>query len=582
MTEPNSKEILVTFSMAVILITHVFLFIPFTLYLSNADEFVTPVWNILQLCFIPALVVLLLLYILGRFFRGEMHRRYTVFLAAIGLLIWFQGNVLIWDYGILDGRTIDWSKDVWRGWLDLGLWFGVISCAFIFYRQIGKIVVHIACAVFVIQLLTAIYSGIENSSKLGTQETKIPSSNSALQELYKFSPENNVVHLVLDGFQSDVFEELMEHELLGKKYRSDFSGFVFYNETLGTFPYTRFAVPAFLSGEIYTNNVPKNDFITSVIKGKTILNTANEFGYVVDLASEPYFGALYANGTHANSYIIPKDSATDFKSDNATMMLDLTLFRIAPHFVKKYVYNDQSWLLNSKFSGKEHMQYRYFSHTAFVNELTENMSIERTSPVYKYIHVMNVHNPMVVAPNCGYAGRTMGTTRITLTVQSKCTLDTIVKLFNKMKALGIYDNALIVMHADHGGWTVPYRWKQRIFWSNGEEITPFAASLASPLLAIKPPGVASGELKISPALASLTDIPDTISTIMKWGIGFGGKSILDLDPKTQRERKFYFYTWQRDAWETDYTGPIQEFIIKGSHYDTPWLASRMLLPPSDK
>jgi hypothetical protein len=67
---------------------------------------------------------------------------------------------------------------------------------------------------------------------------------------------------------------------------------------------------------------------------------------------------------------------------------------------------------------------------------------------------------------------------------------------------------------------------------------------------------------------------------MKWGVDFGGKSVFDVDPKVQRQRKFYFYFWQRDAWETDFTGPIQEFTIKGSHFDTPWHAEKTIFPPS--
>ena len=562
--------------MAVILMVHVFVFVPFTLYLGNIDEFITPIWKILWLSLIPALFIFLILYILSWVFSGKSLSRYATCLAIIGLLVWFQSNVFIWDYGVMDGRSIDWSVDVWRGWIDLGLWVSSILCGFIFYRRISKTTIKVAYYVFFIQLITVFYTGFENRNKLNKPD--ILRSNNTLQELYKFSAKNNVLHLMLDGFQSDVFEELMAHQVLGKKYRSDFSGFVFYRETLGIFPYTRFAVPAFLSGKIYNNDTPKNKFITTVLKGKTILNTANDSGFEVDLASDQYFGPIYAQGKHNNSYVISKSSALDLESDNATKVLDLTLFRIVPHFLKKYVYNNQNWLLNSKFSNEEYLQYKYFSHTAFLNKLTKNMVVDRNSPVYKYIHVMNVHNPMVVAPNCTYAGRVTGTTRSTLTLQSKCTLDTLSRLFNKMKALGLYDDALIVIHADHGGWAIPYRWKNRIFWSSGEEITPFAASLASPLLAIKPPG-AFGALKTSSVLASLTDIPDTVSSIMKWGVSFGAKSVLDLDPNEQRERKFYFYAWQRDAWETDYTGPIQEFVINGSHFDATWHPRKTISPP---
>jgi len=577
MSAPQSETALKTIAMAIIIAVH-FMLIALVLYLGNAEEFVVSAWEALQFCFIIALILLLVLYVLGRLFRGDWRCRYTVALAALGLLIWVQGTVLIWDYGILDGRNIDWSIDAWRGWLDATLWVCVILSSLIFYRRVEKLFYKLAFAVVVIHIATTTYSSITNLEKLNRSSGADYNSDKALEEVYKFSTKNNIVHLMLDGFQSDVFEDLMNHETVGDEYRSQFSGFTFYNETLGVFPYTRFSVPAFLGGKIYKNDTPKNDFIKSVLKGNTILNVAYENDYDVDIASEAYFSALYANGNHTNSHIISKDSVTDFKSQNAATILDLTLFRVAPHFIKRYIYNNQNWLIAPLFSSDDYLQHRYFSHTAFLNKLTENMSVARDAPVYKYIHVMNAHNPMVVSPNCGYAGQTLNTTRETLTVQSKCTLDTIIEYFKKMKDLGLYDNALIIIHADHGGWVVPHKWKQKIYWKNGPEISPLAASLASPLLAIKPPGSSSDSLSISPTLASLADIPDTISDIMNWDARFGGESVVSLDPGKLRDRKFYFYAWQRDAWETDYTGPIQEFLITGSHFETPWRAGKIVLP----
>ena len=40
------------------------------------------------------------------------------------ILLWAQGNLMVWEYGLLDGRSIDWTKDTWRGWLDFSIWVG--------------------------------------------------------------------------------------------------------------------------------------------------------------------------------------------------------------------------------------------------------------------------------------------------------------------------------------------------------------------------------------------------------------------------------------------------------------------------
>ena len=55
MTETRKHQIPKTLGLSIILTAHVFLFVPFTLYVGNLDEFVTPFWSILALYSIPAL-----------------------------------------------------------------------------------------------------------------------------------------------------------------------------------------------------------------------------------------------------------------------------------------------------------------------------------------------------------------------------------------------------------------------------------------------------------------------------------------------------------------------------------------------
>jgi len=250
-----------------------------------------------------------------------------------------------------------------------------------------------------------------------------------------------------------------------------------------------------------------------------------------------------------------------------------------PHFLKKYIYNDQKWFTSQLVVSEPIFQFQYFSHTYFLHLFSQFMSIEREKPVYKYIHIMNTHNPMVVDEECRFLGQAMRMNRATLTTQSKCTLDTLSLLFDKMKELGVYDSALILVHGDHGGWVPNYRQgPPPALFSQGIEAPPFVASLASPLLAIKRPHDKTN-FRTSDIQTSLLDIPATISDIMNWESNFNSQSLEKIDLDTPRKRFFYFYEWQRDAWETDYTGPIQELSIEGSHYEVEWKPERIFYPP---
>ena len=150
-----------------------------------------------------------------------------------------------------------------------------------------------------------------------------------------------------------------------------------------------------------------------------------------------------------------------------------------------------------------------------------------------------------------------------------------------MKQLGIYENSLIVLMADHGAGLAPYELKARPA-ENGEDavlINPKVVSMATPLMAIKPPG-ASGPFQVSSAPSTYTDIPITIASILGLKSEFGGRSVFELRPGEQRERRHYLHGWRRDDWKTDYFGPIQELIINGNVYDSAaWQPGENFLPP---
>jgi len=566
--------------MMAVLLLNIFIFSPFSLYVTNIEQFTTPLTDVLKLCFIPTLSLFLLFMLVIKFLPDRKMRRIAVSLAMLSLLIWFQGNVLLWDYGILDGRNIDWSKYVWQGWVDGIIWIVSIIMVNIFYNRVGRVVLKSAIFIFIVQLLTLAYTSYEKRELIHKEYYN--NSVASLNEIFKFSSNKNILHIVTDGFQSDVFNELLHQERLKDRYQESFQGFVYYRETLGNFPYTRFAIPAFLASEMYSNKLPKDTYIDGVLKGNTILSVANKEGYEIDIASGAgWLLNRYSNIPFGNMYNIENIENTDAVLKDTAVAIDLALFRVLPHFLKKHVYNDQEWLISQQVVSEQLFQFLYFSHTRFLYMFSQAMSIEREKPVYKYLHIMNTHNPMVVDEQCKYSGKATAMNRVTLTIQSKCTLDTLSMLFDRMKDLGVYDSTLIIIHGDHGGWAPNYRQGPPIILSAGLKAPKWLTSLASPLLAIKKPNDTTN-FRVSDIQASLSDIPATISDIMDWDANFKSQSIEKISLGDARKRFFHFYFWQRDAWETDYTGPIQKFSIEGSHYEVEWTPEIIFYPPKFK
>ena len=504
--------------------------------------------------------------------------------AVVSLLIWFQGNVLVWEYGLLDGKNINWDVHGWRGWVDLSIWLSVIVFSLVFYEKILMPVIYFAFSIFILQTVFFIYSFSQEKEYLLSKGEPINKPD-ALVKMADFSKRSNVIHIILDGFQSDVFEEIISNVSYGEYYKNKLNGFTFYREHMGVFPTTYMTAPAILSGQIYKNHIPKNEFVHKIYSSKTILNAAINNGFEVDLSSEAHMLSMYKKGPYTNAFVIPDNFHIDRKInkfDDASKLLDLTLFRLLPHFLKKYIYNDQKWLIQPLLLDVNYQRFRYFSHTAFTNFIADNIATQRTSPVYKYFHIMNTHWPMVVNNQCEYVGRTLPRNRLTVTAQSKCSLDAVIKILDSMKKNKIFDDSIIVIMSDHGAYLPPYRYKSEVITDNNNsfKIEPWLVAQVTPLMLIKLSGTNTKPLTTSDVPSSIIDTAATIASILEFNEEFSGQSILDISTSVSRERKHYFYEWKREDWVTDYTGPIQEFIVEGSIYDIhSWRLGEVFYPP---
>jgi hypothetical protein len=569
-----------------ILAAEIFLLLPATLYVGNLVEFAASGLATLRTLFVPALALLLVLVIAGGLVERRGPGAFVAMIAALGVLAWIQAFLLVWDYGPLDGHRIDWSREPWRGWLDGAVWTVVLFAAWRFHRLLERPLSVALGALFIMQSGVLAAAAVDDRAALLEKFGASPRYD-ALPAMPRFSERRNVLHLILDSFQSDIFREIVTAGPGAQRYRSALDGFTFYEENSGVFPYTYFALPAILSGRIYRNDRPKKEFIREVFSGDTLLSAAAGAGFEVDIATEPLMLDMMANGPYTNAYLVPGQSGPSPRAlavNEAAKLLDLSLFRLAPHFLKRHVYNDERWLVQRATAGPEHLRYFYFAHNLFLHEIAKNMSADRPAPVYKFFHVMSPHAPMVVDDQCAYTGGAIERNRETVTWQSRCTLEFVIDLLGRMKELGIYDDALIVLMADHGGHIPPdrYRPPDPAETSRGFVMNPWVVAMASPLLLIKLPG-ASGPLRTSPAQTSALDTAATVGAILGLKERFPGTDVLGIEADAVRERRFYQYTWRRADYVTDYILPIQELLIRGSLYENDsWSFGEVFEPPDAK
>lgn len=544
---------------AFIPVATVVLFITLAIYAGNTTEFASAYVDLLILYLPIAALLVILLMLPGLPLTVDGRARYVAFLNAISVLIWLQGNILVWQYGVLDGSKINWWDDAWRGILDAAIWAAVLLAAIYGFRRFGKGLLVAAIATFLIQL-------IAGATRVGQhpgifEVTAMAENVEGRAAATRFSTNFNVVHIVMDGFQSDIFAAILS-DTGERDFKNELRGFTFFEQHLGAYPYTQLTVPAMLSGKLFRNELRVDDFVSASIEGQTITNTAYAAGFEVDIMAPIPLRNVYAMGRHSNAYGITTSghvTADDVAVMDAAKLIDLALFRAVPHFAKALVHRDELWVFRGMVQSRSYLHLQYFSDLAFLTSLQDEMTVERDTPVYKLIHVMLSHRPFVGNSRCEFDGRKPDS-RKAVTIHAQCGLLRVLGVLQRMKELGIYDSSLIVLMADHGAW-VPV-----------EDFTPTAAlngttaAMATPMLAIKPPNASHG-FRTSQAPSSIIDLPATIAALAGIEADFPGQSVYEIDETASRQRRHLIYGYGINPDAEGYLFPMQEWLVTGDPYD---------------
>ena len=121
---------------------------PWTVHGTNRTEFLVGFWELA-----PGWVWLLgpivgVLAGLSIVMPARWFPRYVAALCAVGVLLWTQGNLLLADYGLLDGGGLDLASHACRTPFEAGMWLCVLLIAVIFADRVTR-VAPVACVALV-------------------------------------------------------------------------------------------------------------------------------------------------------------------------------------------------------------------------------------------------------------------------------------------------------------------------------------------------------------------------------------------------------------------------------------------------
>lgn len=524
------------FSATLLITSNIFIFATFSIYSGNPAEFEVGFLDMLASLRVSFLLLFFAFVLPGLFFSYAFVSRYVPFALVLGVLFWVQANFLLWDYGVFDGRDTSWDQYHVFGWLDITLWVILLAVSIRFASRILPFVNIIAWILLVGQATLLFNQGGQEEGFW--KKDSVP-RNVLPEKILELSEHRNIFHFILDSFQTDVFIQIVEESNL----YSEFSGFTLFYENAAVTPHTSFAIPAVFSEELFDGTQSPAAYYKSAI-ANGFQNALYQAGYTVNLIPK----LSMRDGSYSNYYKIPSTyngTFEDLKNQNAAQLMDVALFRSAPHLLRKFLYDDGNWLLLPIVRGE--IAVPSFQEKAFLKDYIEGIKIGNDTPAYHFIHIMPPHPPYVTLEDGSYAGEVLPNTRENFVNQSRSVIVLIRQFIAKLKSLGIYNDALIVLQGDHGSVINPV--------IDGKEIKPCLPRLPA-LLAIKSPGN-KGTLKVSDTPTTLLDIAPTILQM----VGGDGVSVFELDTTTPRQRPYLIFHGKSEP------AQISRYLIEGSVFD---------------
>lgn len=490
-----------------------FLFIPLTVMLGNVEEYSFPFYIL-----IASNIGMMIHFIVWEtlafsFMQSKWNRMGGIlsgFLAAIYVQYMFLNGVV----GQIAGAAYDWHENYGLTIFNLFIWL-VLIVLIVIIDSVGKKKVftrtYLPMFLMLLWLISCSTQILMSPKEIYQYRYHIFKG----EEQYTVSAKENVILFILDSADNSFLKNLMQE---GEYDFSEFRDFCMYTNTCSVYDITQKSIPQMMTGASY-DDYP-TDYMEAYRRMKEAGYTIHFYGYEGTDADDML--------TYVDNYDLSTDVFVDYNGILRESM-NLTKYLIYPNILKKNIDISQIHFAD-KVSGKHAKEYYYDNELYYRNlELTVNPDSDK---YFIMEHLDGVHEP-----NAGNE------------IVLKYCLDIMKEYIAQLKELGLYEQATIIITADHG--------------LHDDMLTFPYPTASTPMFLIKCAGQTFDTMQIRNAPIYHTDILPTILKSMNlYGEDDGdifGKTIWDFGEDEKRSRSFYNRGFKSDAiYEYRYIGETKD------------------------
>ena len=453
---------------------------------------------------------------------GKLYNILSTLIFGLTLAAYIQGNYLPSSFGTMNGEAVDWSSFGTETVLSVALWIVITSACFFTRKWIKteKICLSARVVMICIVLVQIVTLG---TLCLTTDGLKSKSSAAFLDKNeYVYSPDKNVVVLLLDMYDSRVFQTICD-EPGNEQYTDMLDGFTYYPDTVGAYSLTFCAVPHILTGEKYLNDMDMGMYINEAYKKSPLFNELKEEQYEINI----YTNEAVPTDEEAYEMIsnyLPEESSDTYVSSNRRLLsylYRLVGIRYLPQPLKRYC-----WFYSAELWDLREVNYEdklYALDNFMFDRGIDKMEVNADRNTFHFYHLDGMHSPCYFDESFERTPENISSEGLQGTIRNGKGMLVLVRHFiEQLKEQGIYDNCAIVILADHGG---------RVIGDSRDA----GINNSNPLLLIKGFGE-THSLEISTKAISYDDLQKAFHRLLN---GSGGEEVFS-DVPHEEERKRYF------------------------------------------
>lgn len=515
-----------------------FVFAPLETYLTNVQEFwfyIRDLIPILSVCFFSAAAVFIVAGYIIRKWKYFLKVSAVFFSLYIGLYI--QGNFIPRDYGVLDGKEIDWTQYTTYGILSFVLWGVMIGVCLFLCKWMSKYICIICSyAGIMISLILLVTLGTLFFQNIHFEEDK----NSIVvsqKDMLSLSGNENCIILLYDTFDSSYMREILDSNE-GDKYREILSDFIYYPNTIGGYPTTKGSMPFVLTGQWYENEQPYMDYVKEAYEKTDFYDFLKKNNYTIGMYTS---GMFLSNHTDIYKNVKMGTYSLKDRFGFTKDLYKLVGFHYLPHQLKRYAVVDTGDFDKYAESNSDDKAFSSMDVPEFLELLKEHgISVDETeTKALRWYHLNGTHPPYEFNECIVKDGK-----EYTAVDEAKGCLESLKYYCDILKEQGIYDDSVVIVMADHGY----------------QSVDCFRGS--NPIFMVKERH-ADNEFQVSDMQVSFEDLLPTIETLLS-GEKHDG-DIWSMDTDEERRRRFLYYSWDDpdSSWNSVALSKMVEYETTG-------------------